>query len=485
MLNDRLETLILNNLITNESYARKVFPYLKDYYFEDKVEKEIFTTIQEFFLKYNDCPTPGAVLIEVEGKSLKQEIYDKAVAYINEFTDDEIDDDWLTDKTEEFCKGKEVDHALGQIIEIREGAKGKTKNKINQILPIMQKALSVGFDISIGHNYFQDAKERFEYYNKQEHKIPFGFEYLDKITNGGVAKETLNIIMASTGVGKTMVMCNLAASHLMCGYNVLYITLEESEFEISKRIDANLLDVELDKLKHIPAMEFEDTLSRLRRKTEGELEIKKYPAQTASILHFKNHINELKIKKGFVPQILYIDYLNNMVSSVTSPGERVTNSYAYIKNLAVEARQIGDELHLPVISATQTNREGKKAKEVELEHTAESYGVPQDADFILALKPTEDVSKIQLKQLKNRYGDSMKDIKFLMGIDRAKQKLYDIDNDAVVLEDDEVSGFENTPFGQRMKNGNGMHSSVTKGSLSKTMKKFKGRGGAVDQDEMI
>lgn len=427
----RLETTILRNLIHNEEYMRKVMPFLKKDYFTDENEKVVFNLVSTFIEKYNKPPTIEAMLITLQNSNLAEGVFKDANETIKvlEVTEKSTPE-WLLDETEKFCKDKAVYNAILQSIGIMEGRdKVITKDGIPALL---QDALSVCFDNSVGHDYFEDANSRFEFYHRVEERIPFDLDIFNKITQGGMPNKTLNIALAGTGVGKSLFMCHVAASCIGQGKNVLYITMEMAEERIAERIDANLLNVEIDQLKNIPKSLYDSRMEKLNSKTHGKLIIKEYPTASAHVGHFKMLLNELSLKRSFKPDVIFIDYLNICASSRFKPGGSV-NSYTYIKAIAEELRGLAVEFNVPIMSATQTTRSGFSNTDVELTDTSESFGLPATADFMFALISTEELeqlNQIMVKQLKNRYNDPTLYKRFMVGIDRVKMRLYDLEQTA-------------------------------------------------------
>lgn len=428
-----IEKTILRNLIQNEQYTRKVLPFLKDEYFTNQEEQTLYREIKDFVLKYNKTPTYDALLIEVDALAhLKEDQVKEITATVNKFREetDQTNEEWLIDQTEKFCQDKAIYLALMKSIQVmNEQEKNISKGAIPQLL---SDALAVSFDTNIGHDYLNDASDRYEYYHRVEEKVPFDLEFFNKITKGGLPKKTLNIILAGTGVGKSLFMCHMAASCLAQGKNVLYITLELAEQEVAKRIDANLLNTTFDDLMVMPKDMYLKRSDNLKAKTNGKLIIKEYPTASASTTHFKALLNEMHLKKSFRPDIIFVDYLNISMSSRVKPGSNI-NSYTYIKAIAEELRGMAVEYEVPVVSATQTTRAGFTSSDIGLEDTSESFGLPATADFMFALISTEELQEmkqIMVKQLKNRYNDPSQNKKFVVGIDRAKMKLYDVESSA-------------------------------------------------------
>ncbi len=425
----------MKNLVKNESFTRRVLPFLKSEYFTNEVERNIFNEIRDFTIKYNNLPTTDALLIEVDSlRGLTADQARDASTLIKDLNADEVDTnaDWLLDSTEKFCQEKAIYNAIMQSIEIMNN-KGGTLTK-GAIPDLLTQALAVTFDPNVGHDYLEDFEERFEYYHRVEHKIPFDLDFFNKITKNGFSRKTLNIFLAGTGVGKSLTMCHIAAACLAQGKNVLYITLELAEEEVAKRIDANLMNITIDDLLQLPRDLYLKKASVLKNKAQGKLIVKEYPTAAASTLHFKALLNELHLKKSFKPDIIFVDYLNICASSRIKPGGNV-NSYTYIKSIAEELRGLAVEFEVPVVSATQTNRTGFTSSDVGLEDTSESFGLPATADFMAALISTEqlqELNQIMVKQLKNRYSDPTQNKRFVIGIDKAKMKLYDVEQSAQI-----------------------------------------------------
>jgi replicative DNA helicase len=431
---NRIEKIILKNLVYNESYVKRVLPFLKSEYFGDHTETVLFKTINNFILKYENPPTFESLVIQLRETKLNENELKDVVNELNEFRkekDEIVDDRWLLEQTEKFCQEKAIHNALLESIQILDDKSRTTKDK-GSIPSILSDALAVSFDEHIGHDYTEDFESRYDFYHRKEEKIPFDLEFFNKITKGGVSYKTLNIILAGTGVGKSLFMCHMAAACLNQGKNVLYITMEMAEEKIAERIDANLLNVNLDDLSNLSRQDYERKISNLKSKTDGKLIIKEYPTASASVLHFKTLLNELYLKRKFKPDIIFVDYLNICCSSRLKYGANV-NTYLYVKAIAEELRGLAVETGVPIFSATQTTRSGFTNSDPGLEDTSESFGLPATADFMFALVSTEELEKlnqIQVKQLKNRYSDPNKNKRFVVGIDRGKMKLYDVENSA-------------------------------------------------------
>ena len=422
-----IERTALTQLVTNEEYTRKVLPFLKGDYFSDKTERTIFEEIQKFVDKYNKIPTQTSLEIEVQGrKDLNESDYKKVVEVIKTLKPTDVDYNWLVDQTESWCQGRAVYNAIVAGISIIDG---KDKKRTADAIPsILTDALAVGFDNRVGHDYLEEGDARFEYYHKVEEKIPFDLELFNKVTKGGLPPKTLNIALAGTGVGKSLAMCHFAANCLSQGKNVLYITLEMAEERIAERIDANLMNISIDDLHELPKQMFDDKIAKIIKKTSGKLIVKEYPTASAHTAHFRGLIKELAIKKTFKPDIIFVDYLNICASSRFKGAQNV-NSYMYIKAVAEELRGLAVETNVPIMSATQTTRSGFTSTDIGLEDTSESFGLPATADFMFALISTEELeelNQIAVKQLKNRYNDPTIAKRFVLGIDRAKMKLFDV-----------------------------------------------------------
>ena len=428
---ERIETTIIRNLIFNEEYSRKVIPFIQPEYFEQRTEKVIFQEIVQFITKYDSAITIEALNIETENRSDLTEDEIKQVRDINNsLTDSVVDRQWLLDSTEKWCRDRAIYLALMESIHI---ADGNDENKNRDAIPsILSDALAVSFDNNIGHDYLNDYEERYDIYHRKEDLIPFDLEYFNKITKGGIPNKTLNIALAGTGVGKSLFMCHVASSVLLQNKNVLYITLEMAEEKIAERIDANLLNVPIQDIVDLPKPMFENKVNNISKKTQGTLIIKEYPTASAHSGHFKALLNELALKKSFRPDIIFIDYLNICASSRYRAGSNV-NSYSYIKAIAEELRGLAVEANVPIVSATQTTRSGFASSDVDLTDTSESFGLPATADLMFALISTEELeglNQIMVKQLKNRYNDPSIFKRFVVGIDRSKMRLYDVEQSA-------------------------------------------------------
>ena len=453
-MNQTIERTTLTNLICNEDYARKVLPFIKSNYFDEREEQIIFEEISNFVDKYQKIPTQTSLEIEVgERKDLNETEHKKIVDIIKTLNPMEVDFDWLVDHTEKFCKDKAIYNAIVDGIKIIDGK--DSKRKPDAIPEILTDALSVSFDNSVGHDYIEDAESRFDYYHRVEERIPFDLDFFNKITKGGLPPKTLNIALAGTGVGKSLFMCHMAANCLSQGKNVLYITLEMAEERIAERIDANLMNVSMEDLQSLAKQMFTDKMSKITKKTKGKLIVKEYPTATAHSSHFRGLIKELAIKKSFRPDIMFVDYLNICASSRFKGAQNV-NSYMYVKAIAEELRGLAVETNVPIMSATQTTRSGFVSTDVGLEDTSESFGLPATADLMFALISTEELEELNqicVKQLKNRYNDPTMNKRFVIGIDRAKMRLYDVEVDAqqdlVNSGQDNGPVFDNTSFGSK------------------------------------
>ena len=447
---------ILENLIHNEDYARKVLPFIKEEYFADRNEKIVFSEIVSFSEKYSRFPTLTSLEVELDSrKDLTEQNYKDIKEVVNSLTEDKVDQEWLIDTTEKFCKDKAIYNAVVDGISIIEGR--DSKRKPDALPSLLTDALAVSFDNRVGHDYIEDASSRFDYLHRKEERIPFDLEYFNKITKGGLPQKTLNIALAGTGVGKSFFMCHMAANCISQGRNVLYITLEMAEERIAERIDANLMNVALDNLHDLPKPMFEDKIEKLNKKVNGKLIIKEYPTASAHANHFRALLQELSIKKSFKPEIIFIDYLNICASSRFKGGTNI-NSYTLIKAIAEELRGLAVEHSVPVVSATQTTRSGYVSTDIGLEDTSESFGLPATADFMFALISSEELQElqqIQVKQLKNRYNDPTINKRFILGIDRSKMKLYDVELNAQEdlvdsgQNDDDIPVFDKTNSGER------------------------------------
>ncbi len=428
---EKIETTILRNLLFNNEYCRKVLPFIKTEYFENLHEKVVFEEICKFIVAYEELATKEVLLIETEKRTdITEDTYKTICDYVSKLDDGHADLEWVTDTTEKWCRDRAIYLALMESIKIADGQDEK-KNR-DAIPSILQEALAVGFDNNVGHDYLNDFEKRYDFYHKKQEKIPFDLDYFNKITKGGIPNKTLNIALAGTGVGKSLFMCHVAASVLLQGKNVLYITLEMSEEKIAERIDANLLNINIKDIETLPKIMFESKVNAIAKKTQGTLIIKEYPTASAHSGHFRALLNELQLKKSFRPDIIFIDYLNICASS-RYKGNLSVNSYSYIKSIAEELRGLAVEMNVPIFSATQTTRSGSTNSDPDLTDTSESFGLPATADLMFALISTEELEglgQIMVKQLKNRYNDPTTNKRFVVGIDRSKMRLYDVEQSA-------------------------------------------------------
>ena len=443
---DNVELLILRSLLYNEDYARKVVPFIQGDYFEQPSQKITFEEIATFITDYDELPSKEALYIEVEKRNdVTEELYKQITELIGVLDDSPSDEEWLLNTSEKWCRDRAIYLALMESIKIADGQDAKKEK--GAIPSILSDALAVSFDNNIGHDYLKDYEERYESYHRKEDKIPFDLEYFNKITKGGIPNKTLNIALAGTGVGKSLFMCHMASSCLANGRNVLYVTMEMAEEKIAERIDANLLNVNIQEITDLPKPMFESKVTSLAKKTQGTLIIKEYPTASAHSGHFKSLLNELALKKSFRPDIIFIDYLNICASS-RYRGNANVNSYSYIKAIAEELRGLAVEANVPIVSATQTTRSGFASSDVDLTDTSESFGLPATADLMFALISTEELegmNQIMVKQLKNRYNDPTMFKRFIVGIDRAKMRLYDCEQKAQEGVNDNGHDKEDTP----------------------------------------
>ena len=428
-----LEQTILSNLISSSDYTRKVIPYIKEEYFQDSTEKVVFKTISMYVDRYKSTPEDKEIIkLDLQKATLNEEQYKVAKEYVDNLSSDISEEqfEWLIDETEKWCKDKAIYNAILSGIHIIDG---KSKDQTADAIPsILIDALSVSFDTHIGHDYMEQYEERYDYYHEVEEKVPFDLEFFNKITKGGLPNKTLNICLAGTGVGKSLFMCHVAAASLMMGKNVLYITLEMAEKKIAERIDANLMNISLTDLHDLPKRMFESRIEKIQKKTHGKLIIKEYPTASAHCGHFRSLHSELLLKKSFKPDIIFVDYINICASQRFRYGSNV-NSYTYIKGIAEEMRGLAVELNVPFVSATQTTRQGFTSTDIGLEDTSESFGLPATADLMFALISTEELeglNQMLVKQLKNRYNDPTVNKRFIIGVERAKMKLYDVSQSA-------------------------------------------------------
>ena len=426
----RIEQTILKNLIQNEEFTRKCIPFLKPEYFTDTTEKTIFEEVYAYFQKYTKPPTKEALLINLDNStSINENVVKDAKNIVGKFEVDNTPQDWLVDETESWCKDRAIYIAVMDSIEVIDK---KSQRSTGEIPELLKDALSVSFDTQIGHDQLEDSDDRFDFYHTEEEKIPFDLEYFNKITKGGLPNKTLNIVLAGTGVGKSLFMCHQAASCLMMNKNVLYITLEMSEERIAERIDANIMNVPMKEIPDLSKKQFDKKVDKLKNKTKGKLIIKEYPTAAAHVGHFRHLLQELDIKKDFTPDIIFIDYLNICASHRVRPGQGA-NSYTLVKSIAEELRGLAVEFDVPLVSATQTTRSGYGSTDIGLEDTSESFGLPATADLMFALITSdelEDLDQLVVKQLKNRYNDPTIFKRFVIGIDRSRMKLYDCEQEA-------------------------------------------------------
>jgi replicative DNA helicase len=428
---NEVEQLVIKNLLLDEEYVRKAMPFIKSEYFADTTGKKLFNVLSKYFIDYSAIPTKEALEIEVgQLKDISDDQHQEIVKAINNIDTEKSEFEWILDTTEKWCKERALYLALMSSIKIAEG--NDEQRAAGAIPSILSEALAVTFDNHIGHDYLEDYEERYDFYHQKEEKIPFDLEFFNKITKGGLPNKTLNVALAGTGVGKSLFMCHCASSVLLQGKNVLYITLEMAEEKIAERIDSNLLNCDIQNITELPKIMFENKVTSISKKTQGKLVIKEYPTASAHVGHFRALLNDLALKKSFKPDIIYIDYLNICASSRYSKLGNV-NSYSYIKAIAEELRGLAVEACVPIVSATQTTRSGYGSSDVDLTDTSESFGLPATADLMFALISTEEleeISQIMVKQLKNRYNDPTINKRFVVGIDRAKMRLYDVEQSA-------------------------------------------------------
>lgn len=448
----KTELVILRHLLNDEDYARRTLPYLKPEYFQDRIEKTVYEQIDKFINKYNNLPTKEALTIEIDDNAkMSDEEFSQCSSLISELDPENSDNQWLIDTTEKWCQDRAIYNAIMNSIAILDG--NDTKRDKGAIPELLSDALGVSFDPNIGHDFLENSDERYDFYHRVEERIPFDLEYLNKITKGGLPKKSLNIILAGTGVGKSLAMCHMASANLLNGSNVLYITMEMAEQRIAQRIDANLLNVTLDELESLPKQLYDKKIDKVKGKTSGKLIVKEYPTASAGSGHFRHLLNELRLKRSFKPDVIYIDYLNICMSSRIRSGAQV-NSYTLVKAIAEEIRGLAVEFNVPIISATQTTRSGYTNSDVGLEDTSESFGLPATADFMVALIASEELNELNqilIKQLKNRYGDPNTFKRFVVGIDRAKMRLFDVEQSAQEDIVDDGPVFDKGDYGSRWK----------------------------------
>lgn len=445
-----IEKTILSHLVFNEVFARKSLPFLKDEYFQNLSDKVVYSLINQYVNKYNSTPTKEVLFLELNNKDgLSENVFKDSKRLIEDLQIDNTEIKWLLDSTEKFCQEKAIYNAIMASIKILDDKTGSSST--GAIPTLLSDALGVSFDVSIGHDYFLNADDRFDFYHRKEEHIPFDLQYFNDITKGGLVRKTLNIALAGTGVGKSLFMCHCASHNLTQGKNVLYITMEMAEEKIAERIDANLLNVTVDELSVMSKDTYDKKIARIKEKTVGKLIVKEYPTAGAGSAHFRHLINELRIKRNFIPDVIYIDYLNICSSSRIKSGSNA-NSYTLIKSIAEELRGLAVEFNVPLVSATQTTRGGFGNSDIELTDTAESFGLPATADLMFALVSTEDMeqlNQLMVKQLKNRYNDPTIHKRFVVGIDRAKMRLYNVEESAQTLHDD-TPVFSSSRSGQSM-----------------------------------
>tara|TARA_A100001011_G_scaffold205583_1_gene213728 strand:+ start:5297 stop:6682 length:1386 start_codon:yes stop_codon:yes gene_type:complete len=447
-----IEQTILKNLIQNEEFIRKTLPFIKEEFFQERQEQYLFREIKEYFMKYSAGPTSEALLITIDEKDNIDAQLMSDISNLLKDVDNDIEKtpyEWLLDTAEDWCKDRAIYNGVMDSIEIIKSEGDKSKGEIPDIL---KQALSTSFDSNIGHDFLQDYESRFDFYHTEEEKIPFDLEMMNKVTKGGLPNKSLNICMAGTGVGKSLFMCHMASSSLLQGKSVLYVTMEMAEEKIAERIDANLLDISLNEIEDLPKDMYERKIKRVQDKTKGKLIIKEYPTASAHVGHLRHLLQELNLKKDFTPDIVFIDYLNICSSSRVRPGGQV-NTYSYVKSIAEEMRGLAVEFDVPIMSATQTNRTGFVSTDIGLEDTSESFGLPATADFMFALMSTEELEEldqVMIKQLKNRYNDPTYNRRFVLGIDRAKMRLYDCEQSAQDELIDTGPVMDNSETGTRM-----------------------------------
>ena len=449
-----IEQTIFTNLFKNELYVRHVIPFLNEEYFAKPEEKLVYNLIKNYFEKFNKCITPSACKVELDDLEINDGLYKDTVKFLVSIAKENIteDFDWLMEVSEKYIQDKAIYNAIMESIQVIDGKSDKERGALPEIL---SKALSVSFDTSIGHDFLEDSDDRYDFYHQKVERIPFDLDLFNVITRNGIPRKTLNVILAGTAVGKSLMMCHFAAANLMAGSNVLYITLEMAEERISERIDANLLDIPLDDLEELPYDSYNKKMKKISDKTTGKLIVKEYPTSSVNAGHFRHLLNELKIKKNFTPDIVYIDYINLCNSSRIRAGS-TANSYTIIKNIAEELRGLAVEFNLPIFTATQTNREGYSSSDVDLTNTSESFGLPATADFMFAAissEELEELGQLKIKQLKNRYGPTDVYRKFTVGIDRSKMKLFDAEYQPEMSESFQDTGpvMDNTAFGAGLK----------------------------------
>lgn len=470
MINSSLDQTILIHLVYSDSYAKKVLPFLKREYFHDATERLVYEQVDAFYEKYKARPTVEALRLEVDIlKNIPEQVYGNLLKFLSNLKEPERPpDQWLIDSTERFCTDKAIYNAIMDGIGILQGDDKEKRDK-HALPKILSDALAVSFDTNIGHDFLENADDRWEQYHRVEERIPFDLEMMNKVTRGGWPKKTLNIFMAGTGVGKTLTMCHCAAANLNDGKQVLYITLEMAESEIAKRIDANLMGVDISTLETMPKPLYDKKIEAIRAKTHGKLIIKEYPTASAHAGHFRHLMNELNLKRNFKPDVVYIDYINICLSSRYKMSNSNVNSYTYIKGIAEELRGLAVEKNVPFATATQSNRGGFVNTDPGMQDTAESFGLPQTVDWMVVLVSSEEldaVDQIMVKQLKSRYNDINKDRRFVLGINKSKMKLFDINQSAAIFPTESVDAgpaFDKTNLGQRILNDEASRWKITKG----------------------
>lgn len=454
MQNITLENIIFTNLLKNEEYLRQVSPFLQEEYFTKPEEKVVYKLASQYFEKYNSVMSAEACKVELDCMAINDSLYKDSVRFLVEVMQQPVTDDfdWLIENTEKYIQDKAIYNAIMESIQVIDG---KTDQDRGALPEILSKALSVSFDTSVGHDFLEASDERYDFYHKSVERIPFDIALLNTITRGGVPRKTLNVILAGTAVGKSLMMCHFAASNLMAGSNVLYITLEMAEERISERIDANLLNIAIDELADLPKDSYQKKIQKLRDNTTGKLIVKEYPTSSVNAGHFRHLLNELKIKKNFIPDIIYVDYINLCNSSRIKAGS-AANSYTIVKSIAEELRGLAVEFDLPIFTATQTNREGFSSSDVDLTNTSESFGLPATADFMFAAissEELEELGQLTIKQLKNRYASAGHYQRFTVGINRSKMKLFDAEYQPTMVDSHKDTGpvMDNTSFGAGLK----------------------------------
>lgn len=449
----RIERLVLAGLLHDEDYTRKVVPHLKAEYFAERSERVVFEVASDHIVRYNGLPTRESVRVGLDArKDLSDEAFQEACEVVASLEVTAQPREWLLDATEAWCKKRAVHNAVLTAISILNEEGKRADGLTPEAIPgILQDSLNVAFDTRVGHDFLEDAADRYAFYHERQKRVPFDIEYLNRITKGGLPAKTLTAILAGTNVGKSLAMCHMAAANLTAGYNVLYVTLEMAEERISERIDANLLDVTMEELATLPRDTYLKRVDRLKSRTQGRLFVKEYPTASAHVGNFRHLLNELRVKKSFVPDIIYVDYLNICASSRIRMGQQV-NSYTYVKAIAEELRGLAVEFCVPIVTATQTNRQGSTNSDVDMTETSESFGLPMTVDLMFALISNEELQQLNqymVKQLKNRFADVTRLRRFVVGVDRARMRLYDVEETAQTLVDD-VPVMDGTSFGQRV-----------------------------------